>query len=470
MDNLRMKGEIEVRLEDLNGRIKQREVVRNTITDAYLKYALHQLMTTTNLVAATRATASGSMASAGAVNSFGIYVMSEPITVTADTYLPPYVDDARTGLSPTVSFYNVAGATTESSQVMIPVDTRCYYNRSKMEYTLEYVKNTYAGVVKSIAIGRAHTTANNNFLLQQKDNDMPADLYSALANYALEHTAANGTVIRKTIGTSNEVITANLKTKLYSREVNANAFTNITSLFGGLAMNGHLFNVAKKTATGGTYTVTLSYRKNYLTEANSTVSLDIAVPARENMTTDATVIPVLVTRANQSKLEIFVTVSIGNHSGTIGANVKKVVVDVADIDNISYEISDMGVIRYAVSGFGTTVGQYLTGLFHDGKYYLPYYYVVGSDGTLSGASATAFQEGIVISSNFETIHNVINYRAVTNQAYLPVITDEIIQIMANVTTPYVVKIGQLVSGANLENAITKSENDVLRVIYRYKIQ
>jgi hypothetical protein len=470
VNNFKMSGRIEVTLEDRKGRVKQREVVDNTITDAYLKYVLYQSMTTANLVSSTRATASGNLISAALPNSYGIYLMSEPITVNPDTYLPPYVDDARTGLHPSVSFYNVAGATAEAAQVMIPVDVRCRYDRAKLEYTIEYVKNTYAGIVRSVAIGRAHTTANNNFALQQKDWFAPADLYSTTANYVLEHTANDGTILLKPIST-NEVLTYNLKAHTFTRVTNATGFNNITSMFGALVVNGHLFKVVKKTASGGIYTVTLSYFKNYLTSSSAAVNLDIAVPTRDGMTVNSTVTPVLVSRAAQNRVEIFITMSTGNHSGQIGANIKKVVVDVSDMDNITYEVVDMGVIKYAISGFGTTVQQYMTGLFYGGKYYLPYYYVITPEGALSGATAAAFQEGVVMSSDFSTVHNVVNFRFASNININPVISDdgEVIYMFTNVTTPYVVKVGQLISGANLENEITNAENDVLRVAYKYKI-
>jgi hypothetical protein len=470
MGNFDLRGQIEVRLEDRFGGLKKREIVDNTITDAYLKYVLYDCMTLANLVAVTRATASGSLIASAVPNKFGIYAMSEPIVVNPDTYLPPYVDESRTGLHPSVSFYNVAGATTEASQVMIPVDTRCFYDRAKLELTMEYVKNTYAGTVRSIAIGRDFATANLNFSTQQKDVAMPADFYSTTANYVLEHTANDGTIVRKPVGT-NELFTVNLKTKLYSRETNATGFNNVTTYFGALAMNGHLFKVAKKSASGSIYTVTLTYLKDYLTAANTAATLDIAVPTRENMSVNTTVVPVLVSRASLNKLEVFITMSTGNHGGQIGANVKKVVVDVSDIDNITYDVVDMGVIKYAISGFGTVVGQYYTGLYHNNKYYLPYYYVVKPDGTAAGATVTAFQEGVVMSSDFSAVLNVVNVRFAANSCQHHVITDtdEVIQMWPNLATPYVVRVGQLISGANLENPITKGENDVLRLIYKYRI-
>jgi hypothetical protein len=426
-------------------------------------------MVPANLVNATRATASGSMNAASIPTEFGVYVMSEPITVNPDTYLPPYVDEDRTGLHPSVSFYSVAGSATESIREMIPVDTRCYYSRSKLEYTLEYVKNNGAGIVRSIAIGRGHGTASNSYVWRQKDYDMPPDLYSSKVNYFLEHTA-DGTVLVKQIGTS-DILSINLKTKLYNRETNASAFGNLTTQFGGLIVNGTSFKVAKKSASGSLHTVTLTYLKNCLTAAETANVLDIAVPTREGMAVATDVSPVLVARNALNRLEIFITMSVGMHSGQAGANIKKVVVDVSDLANITYDVVDLGIFKYAISNFGTTVGQYMTGLFHDNKYWLPYLYPVKASGVAGTAGIAAFQEGVVVSSDFAAVHNVINFRNSANVSHAPVVTDanEVIQMSVNTAAPFVVKIGQLISGANLENAITKGENDVLRVIYRYKI-
>jgi hypothetical protein len=115
-EGIKMKGQIEVILEDRYGKVKQREISDNTITDAYLKYLLLQGMSP---FAATSRVSAGNLVSAAVPSSFGIYVMSEPIVVNRDTYLPPYVDNARNGLLPAVAFYNVDGATTETPQVMI---------------------------------------------------------------------------------------------------------------------------------------------------------------------------------------------------------------------------------------------------------------------------------------------------------------------------------------------------------------
>jgi hypothetical protein len=338
---------------------------------------------------------------------------------------------------------------------------------------MEYVKKTYTGTVRSIAIGRVHTAPSQLFNIQNKDGAMPPEMYASTTSYLLENIS-DGTILYKLSSDGTEAYVINLKTNQYSRTTNASliASANIATQFGGLAVNGHLFKVGKKSISGSNYTVTLTYVKNFLS-ATTVGSMDIVVSGRAGtgLSLNTTVVPVAVARAAQNKIEIFVTLTIGNHSGEYGANVKKVVVDVSDINSIQTEIVDMGVIKYAISGYGTNVGQYATGLFYDGKYYLPYYYVVNSDGTLGHAASTSYQEGVVLSSDFNTVHRILNYKCATNAFNFPVISGagEVIQLLANTVSPHVFVGGQIVSGTNLENSVTKLEPDTLRVIYRYRI-
>jgi hypothetical protein len=64
LEGIELRGYIEATVEDRYGRVRQKEVQKNTITDGYLKYLLYQSMTTAGLVGITRATASGNLVSA----------------------------------------------------------------------------------------------------------------------------------------------------------------------------------------------------------------------------------------------------------------------------------------------------------------------------------------------------------------------------------------------------------------------
>lgn len=468
MNDLKLNGQIEVILLDENGQVKHREVKDNTITQAALKYMLYLMMSNTGLNNVTRATHGTSMPASGAPAQFGLYVMSKEVDIRKDTFRPPYVDDNGIDINSDVTFYNLNGGTTEASNQMITVDGKCYFDKgSEIKFALEYIKNTYTGIVRSVVIGRAHNNKNLNYLLQMKDVDLPADWYTGTANYLMEHTV-NGTVVYKTVDKTRQ-FSSNLKTKIFTSYGVEMIHNNITNHFGGLIMNDTIFKVVKASISGSVYNVTLQYVQDW---KNVSVLKTINIPfdIKEGMTGNATVTPVLVARPGLNKLEIFVTTSIGDHDGIKGAHVQKAVVDIADMEEITHTISDMGITPYAISGCGTTVGQYYTGFFHEGKYFLPFYYIVNKDnGTMSNQTDNNFQEGVVLSSDFKTVHNMTCYRTATNQFFAFVEAEEVLQCFVNSTTNYYVMLSQVLSGTNLETPITKGANDILRVIYRYKL-
>lgn len=467
MNNLKLKGQIEVILEDQHGKVKHREVKDNTITDPFLKHSLYQMMSQNYLNNVTRATSGGTMPSVTAPTSFGIYTMKTPVDIKKDTFKPPYVGNLGTDLHPDVTFYNLAGSSSENSQQMIPVDGKCYFDKGgEIKFALEYLKNSFTGVVRSVVIGRGHNTQNSNYQLLMKDVDMPAEFYSSNQQYLLEHTT-NGTILYKSLS-QYSYWWANLKTKEFKSSSSSLIYSNINSYYGGLILNNSIFKATKTSASGNTYNVTLTYVPNW---KNSTSAKTLSIPfeTREGMTIDSTVLPVLVAKPEQNKLEVFVTLSTGNHNGEIGANIQKAVIDVSNLDEIKYDIVDMGISPYTISNFGTTVGQYVTGLFHEGKYYLPYYHIVNETGELTNVTNTSYQEGAVFSNDLSTVHNIISYRLASNTFNAPVICEDIRQMQVNNSNNYYINATQVVSGTNLETPITKGANDVLRIIYRYKL-
>lgn len=469
MTNFNLKGQIEVTLLDENGSVKHREVQDNTITAPALRHMLYLMMSGSGLNNVSRATTGGtSVFSASYPTQFGLYVMSTPVDIRKSTYLPPYVDASRTGLHPNVTFYGVNGDSTETNAVIIPSNAKCYFNKgAEVEFSIEYVKNTATGIVRSVIIGRNHADKSYKYQLQLRDVDLPSNIYSSTVNYLLEHTV-DGTILYKAISAS-EQCGVNLQTKIFNTFNNDPVYNNITGQFGGLIMNNTIFKVTKNTASGSLYKVNLTYVRNWMSSTAAT-SLTIEIPTREGMSVNTTVLPVLVAKPGTNKMEIFVTMSTGNHGGVQGANIKKVVVDVSNMDNITYTISDMGVIPYTISGYSTAVGYYMTGFFHDNKYYLPFYHILNPDtGGMTNPTTDAYQEGIILSSDFSTEHGIIPYRLAAAEFYAVVQADEILQCKVNAAQPTWQSISQVLSGANLAAPITKGANDVLRVTYRYRL-
>lgn len=78
--------------------------------------------------------------------------------------------------------------------------------------------------------------------------------------------------------------------------------------------------------------------------------------------------PVMVAIPGENKLEIFVTTSVGNDNGVIGANVQKAVVDVSNTGSITYTIEEVGTIPYIIGTYSTDKQRYNTGLFYNDQY------------------------------------------------------------------------------------------------------
>ncbi len=471
MENLKLQGEIEVVLEDRDGKVKERQVVSNAITEAYERYVFYDMLNAGTLSSLLRSnTRSGCNFLTRTLPSvFGLYAMNHDIDIKRDTFLPPYVGDNQTSLADNVSFYNVGGSATESTQEMIPVDQRCYFDKAKKEFVLEYVKNTGVGTVKSVCVGRTHSIKADKFSVALAETAVPATWQNGNTNYLLEHTT-DATCLWKINGTTawrNNLVTRS------TEAVGGTACAGVVgSYFGGLVAGNVVYKAAKQSASGANHVVRLTYINNFRT-SGTTAYKDITFTCREGMTVNTAMTPVMVMRPDRNKLEIFVTLSVGDHDGTIGCNLQKAVIgNLDDPANLTVEIEDLRILPYAVSNWSSaSVGYHLNGFFHEGKYYLPVYGIKSGDEELTVTAEAAFQTGVVVSSDFSTVHNSVNFRTATsNEVNAFVLTDGgVVQCRVNATTIPYVHLSQVLSGSNLPQAVTKNVDDVLRIIYRYKL-
>ena len=475
MENLTLQGEIEVVLEDRDGNVKQRQIVSNAITEAYERYVFYDMLNAGTLSSLLRSnTRTGfNFLTRTLPSLFGLYAMNHDIDIKRDTFLPPYVGDNQTSLADGVSFYNVGGSVTESTQEMIPVDQRCYFDKAKKEFVLEYVKNTGVGTVKSVCVGRVHSNKTDMFSVTLSETAVPPTWKTGNANYLLEHTA-DRTFLWKTNGSTtwrNDLVTRST-VETISGTVCAGVLAAATAV-GGLVAGNIVYKAAKQTASGANHVVRLTCINNFRTSV-TTAHKDIAFTCREDMTADTDMHPVMVMRPDLGKLEIFVTLSVGDHDGTTGCNLQKAVVgNLDDPANLSVEIVDLGILPYAVSNWTSmAVGYHLSGFFHDGKYYLPIYGVMNVENDLTVTAESASQTGVVVSSDFSTVHNSVNFRTATaSEVNAFVLTDGgVVQCRVNATTIPYVHLSQVLSGSNLPQAVVKNVDDVLRIIYRYKLQ
>lgn len=479
----KIQGEIEVILEDRKGRIKARESHKNTITEAYLRHVFYNMLTVgmsddsyygssglakvlQSALYSSDYSPNGNLLFRSAPTEYGIYAMNKTIDVQPDTFVPPYVSGNHTALDSSVTFYNVNGAASENSQVMVP--SRCVYDNDNVQFIAEYIKNTGAGTVQSVCIGRNHSNRQLHFASKMKDSN-PVDGWSLGAgDFMLEH-GTDFTKVWKKAGTG-YVYRCDFKNKTVETLSGSSLTSNLSSN-PWLVVGNVIFRVQLSSASGSTHVVRLYYRNNFQTSTTEAYK-DITFTKRTDATLRTDTYPVLVYRPDTNKLEIFVTLSIGNHAdGGYGCNVWKASVD--NLENpasMTSTLTDMGVIPYAVCTRNSTsnTDQY-TGLFYDGKYYLSYGFFTENGNTYQMNDST-YNPGIIASPDLTVIHKLINYQ--NNQTYpnVPVIcADGVHQFQLNLTDMPRVFLSQIVSGANLTTPITKTADDVLKIRYKYKL-
>jgi hypothetical protein len=467
-----MQGEIEVVVEDRQGNVKSRQKVTNAITDAFLRYAFYDMLNGGTLSGVLRSnTRTGYNLLARTVPStLGIYALDHAIDVKAETFLPPYVTSNLNTLDPGVTFYNVGGNTVEDSQVMIPVDQRCYFDHTKRELVVEYVKNTGMGTVKSVCVGRSHLLKTQLYSVTQTETAIPNQWLATSTNYLVENHPTNGTSLWKAASTAAQY-RFNLKNRTMDTFNSSPLYSNITAAVtvGGIVVGDHLFKAIKQAASGSTYTIRLNYVQNFRTAA-TVATKDVSVTCQEGMSILTDSIPVMVYRQDTDVLEIFVTTSAGDHGGG-GFNVQKVVV--TGLDNpatMATETVDLGLLPYNISNFGTTAAIFLSGYFDGEHYYLPYTSTIDTQGKIDVIAENAFQNGIIVSKDFKTISRVFNMRSATTTPNLIVRADTgLLQCQANATNIPYIFLSQVVSGANLPEPSVKELDDVLRILYRYRV-
>jgi hypothetical protein len=486
-DSMKLKGSVEVILQDKNGNVKQRELKDNSITNAAYRYFLYSCFNTTTTAGLQTTLRCNAVLGTKAVKSrvdpatTGIYTLSQDVNVTGTTIVPPYVDNSRVGLNNKVSFFNVSGTAAEATNQFIPVDTRCYYDQIKNELVVEYQKTTGSGTVKSIVVGGAHTelSASKFFGTQMVDYSFPEQFQQNTSSYLpiIEHSVSDGTTIHFAAA-SNYSVAANLKTKNYDG-ISGNPYYQSLSSFNSstfvaAAVNGNLFKISRGTPTGTTIPCTLTYQKNFKTASYTTSTLALTFPVREGFTAYANSYPVMVARPVLNKLEIFITVSVDEFDPEgVGANVWKAVIDVTDPNNIpAPTYIDCGVIPYIVSNAPVVSNaNKMHGFYNDSKYYLPYTNYINPDKSqLAVEVADVYQEGIVINTEFDTVSDF--YIAKVG-SYIPNhvvgIDNKVMQMITSIATKPYMYYSQVLSGTNLDTAVSKGPDDILRIIYRYKI-
>lgn len=477
-EGFKVSGEIEVILEDENGNVKHREVHHNAITRPALCQMLSSVLNTTGIQAVTKFNTRSDYAAA---NPCGIFLLSEDINITKDTHIPPHLNIIG-GYNDKIVFKNVNGETTENEKTMLLIPQKVGMNiNGEIRYTVEYVKNTSKGAFRSIFIG-----PSDNYTLRwycgSKDTEFP-DL-TLDDEYLIKHTA-NGTVVYKRKPGNSELYTLNLKTKeVETFTASTVPMVNIAKMHGAVVL-GDLPVMVNRTGSNAAksgHVLTFYTYPSWRTEATNpatTVTFETpAVEAGENETCtyyDKEVVPVVVPRPDlgDNVLEVFVPTHIKN-AGKADARwvIQKIIVTVNAPDDIEFEAEVFAELPYRIVCYSfNNIYHQVTGIYHDGKYYLPYYNVMnpvtGAEVSLGASNA---QEGIIIDAETKTVlEGFTQYSESSRNVWLWVEADQFRQMRLNNADMRYGMFTRAFSGTNLDAPVEKGHNDTLRIRYSYVI-
>ncbi|MDR2115382.1 MAG: hypothetical protein LBP87_03265 [Planctomycetaceae bacterium] len=522
MDTTKFKGRVTAQIEDKDGNIKQSCTVENTVTDAFLKRALFASLNANNPGVALRAASkptTGQFAGFADNGAFGIYALNRDITITTDTVVPPYVTNAMTAYTADTTFYNNGNTVVESAKELIPVDNRSVYRRKAGDnsFIVEYVKNSGVGSVKSICFGRHYNLPQNVTGIAIGEAIYQAIWTTGTVEYFLEQTLTGTpteacpkgnqqeTIVWKQVSSSSQ-FSANLVTKQVTTYNNSNLSSN---LLNSNLVGGHVFDNGSGTktvvkavysaldATAKTHTLLLYYNTD-ITGSTTVSSRTVTITLPEWATPNFPNNPIMVSRPDTGKLEIFATVAQGEFTipaqdegdpttGT-GCLVYKLTLE-TPTDPAASEITEeqIGIIPYGIAAYpGSGAIYYLSGFYFadlqnddagrtdkenpEGTYYLPYAYYRSATENLS-LSDNNWAMGLILSDDLSTVKNHYLARTSSSQQFnAPVMTDSgVLYCRVNSTTMYYVTLSGVISGTNLPQTLTKGENDILRLIYEYTL-
>ena len=467
---MKLTGEIEVTLRDKEtGEIIRRGRHKNTVTDIWRMRSAILTASTGNPGIALRGVSkpeTGQYNAALGDNTFGIYALTENVTIDNIDVIPPYVDASQAAINDKVAFYNVNNALVEDSKVMLAADPRCVfsYDPSNSVYTVKYVKNSGEAQINSIMFGRDYATpqALQGYLLGEYSPGI-----TGTANYFLEHRIDRTRLWKTSSATAQAWL--DLLDKQSNAYTSANLHTNIAlaTLTGGLVIGNTVCKATRTESTDTSVTVRLTGVSDFTT-ATTLTTKDIVFTGVDLNTTRINY-PVLVARPDQTAYEVFMAMEVANNKCVI----KKATITnfSTGLNNADVVISDACEIDYLISSEERTANaQYVTGYYDVAKqqYWLPYTQRVGAGNTLISVQTANYQPGVVFDNTFTNV--IKHYYARTgNNVNSPVLTNHgVLQCRANTTTYYYFWGSGIIAGANFAEPYVKTQGNILEVVYDFK--
>jgi hypothetical protein len=182
-----------------------------------------------------------------------------------------------------------------------------------------------------------------------------------------------------------------------------------------------------------------------------------------------TVHPILVHNTDTGMIEAFIHTSRGNHDGVWGCRNQKAIINPA---NLTVNVEDLGVQPW---GYGTyavaapTQAQHNTGFYKNGKYYLPVSHIFEGDNIFPVSNAD-YTSGIVLDGDANALEKWIPFRlsAGFNCQYVDTDIGPMLSNVTNRHSPYVFS-SQVMSYVNLASPVNKPEDNILRVLYAFRM-
>ena len=484
--NVKAVGRLIVQLEDKQGNVLQRETQENAVTDPFLLSWLARSMAATTLTKVLRGDSKTGSSPHGQYMSiidageWGIYALSSQTPVAKDTKISPYLR-AINKQSSDVTFYNIGGHAVETANELISVDSRSGYSLAKGNntFTLEYVKNTSPGVVRSVIIGRGHTTSTGGVQgVVLGDIGHQPNWITGRAATAVEHKL-DRTILWKTSTTSalfldtfSKEISTTIPSNCNLTSANLIALLNTatTTGAGSVVASGMLYRADYTSATGNNTTITLNRWRNSTTAETKT----IAFPRVTGTTYNTSCFPITIYRPDNDTIEIFMAVSCGTFTAGKGANIQKAIISnlsATNIEELVITIDDLGVKNVVPSAKANQEG---IGFYDhtNQRYHLPcVIYVDPVTAEVVAKADSVLAPGYVFdSANWNIVGEYFAYSTTAGGAMTPIRTNDGVQeVLYTAATPYYPKISSVISGAVLSQDMVKTVDNVLRIIYSYTL-
>jgi hypothetical protein len=508
----KLQGEVEVRLEERDGTLVKSVRQHNFITNIGKQTALSKslsgitgLNTLLGKAAAMTLAYGTNIQSETMPTTMGIYAMNSDLTITPDVVFPPYVQDDLVTLSPNVKFYTTGSAFTTETDVGMQL-YRSYISPDGAEYTVDYIKNSGTGTVKSLCIGRIHSEMAATFQTFASDVNRNLTWQAATPTiaYFFEHKA-DKSFIWKNLGN-----TAVYKFDLTDKT--SPIVRTATATWGGVAAGGGLAftagDVGSETVVGIRFTapvvqaaqtrvnlpIIASIAANFFVNNTVTALATIAFTLPQDDIDDGTTLipnvtgyhPVMLLGKDSTDtnpvIEIFQTVGIGPDGFKV---MRAVLTNVLDPTNIVVAVDE------ETYTFPVAIGNYYNSSFeasdvpgyYDAKegdtadpvYYLPYTYVWQNNAAKLVAN-NQFCPGIEVSDDLSEVGRRFIYRtALAFPGVMPFAKIEgkvrqVCPVAAAANQGWVYPTNtQVFSAIQLPEPVEKTADKTLHIIYKYRL-